>query len=802
MKEFAERFSVPCAPYAHASHVITRGSVRITVLTSRLVRVETQSRGHFTDEATQSVWFRAFEKPAFRLNEGGGSLQIRTDKCCFEYSLKQKKMLQIRLDDCRTVSNYTAGNLKGTCRTLDSFTGPAVLGNGVVSKNGVAVLDDSDSLLIKDDGTVAPRPHRESDEYYFAYGYDYLSATRDFYRLTGNVPLIPRFALGNWWSRYKAYSAKEYLALMDRFDAERVPLSVATVDMDWHWVDVKAKFGAEHFRGGVDLRSAWNTIYNVGMPGWTGYSFNTDLFPDPDAFLADLKRRGLRVTFNLHPAQGVRFFEDQYKEFAQAMGVDPKTGRTIPFDITSPKFVLNYFDILHHPYEEKGVDFWWIDWQQGKNSRIPGLDPLWALNHYHPLDNARGGRRALILSRFGGPGSQRYPLGFSGDTTQNWRSLEFQPYFTVNAANIGYPWWSHDIGGHHNGARDDELYLRWVEFGVFNPILRLHSTNNEFMGKEPWNYSGPVCRIAEDYLRLRHRLLPYLYTMNRRTAAEGRALCEPVYYTYPREEGAYTCKNEYFFGSELLVAPITEHTSPDTNLAGTAVWLPEGRWTDVFTGRIYSGQRVVRLFRDLESIPVLAKAGAIVPLAKHAGGNGVALPEEMEILIYRGNNTFTLYEDDGETLAYRDGAFAETDYTVTEDGSTVTFTVKPVRGDVSVMPAKRTYTLAFRDIAAADVRVTVNGEERAYETAGGRTLTLTVADVLPTDEVTVTLTTVTALANRPKREELIETIAKFQMNNDVKGRLFKEFVNNDTPVPPCAESMSGPLEEILALYRG
>ena len=121
------------------------------------------------------------------------------------------------------------------------------------------------------------------------------------------------------------------------------------------------------------------------------------------------------------------------------------------------------------------------------------------------------------MSRYAGVGSHRYPLGFSGDTNTSWECLKFQPYFTANATNCGYSWWSHDIGGHHFGVKDDELYCRWIQFGVFSPIMRLHSTQNDIMGKEPWNYSGITEEIASRYMRLRHSLIPYLYTMNMRT---------------------------------------------------------------------------------------------------------------------------------------------------------------------------------------------------------------------------------------------------------------------------------------------
>lgn len=801
MEQFFDRFKINCSPVAHKSHTLVRDGVRLTVLTPCLLRVETQSRGKFCDEPTQSVWFRDFQRPEFKVNESSGTIEIKTTKANFLYNLKTKKMVRIKLRDGRVVTNYKAGNLKGTCRTLDITAGLITLGDGVCSKNGVAILDDSDTLVLKDDGAILPRKHKETDEYYFAYGNDYIGATTDLYKLTGQVPLIPRYALSNWWSRYKAYTQEEYLTLMDRFKDEEIPVTVATVDMDWHWVDIKEKFGKDSHKVFMH-QNLWEYVYDVWSAGWTGYSFNTDLFPDPAGFLKKLKDDGYKVTFNLHPSQGVRWFEDQYEEMCQAMGQDSSKKQPVKFDITDKKFTEHYFKILHHPYEKMGVDFWWIDWQQGTKTPVPGLDPLWALNHYHFYDNAKNNNRPLILSRFAGAGSQRYPLGFSGDTTQTWSALDFQPGFTATASNIGYPWWSHDIGGHCMGRKDDELYLRWVQLGVFSPIMRLHSTNNEFAGKEPWNYSGPIEKTAKDYLRLRHKLLPYIYTMNYRTHAECRAICEPMYYAYPERKSAYECKNQFFFGTELIVAPITEHTSTDNNMASVNVWLPEGRYTDIFTGRIYCGKRFVRMYRDIENIPVLAKAGAIIPMSANDRTNDYTNPVDMELLIYRGNNTFKLYEDDGETLSYQNGAFCKTPFTVKENGSSVSFTIDKGEGDTSVVPEKRNYKLFFKDIVSGEITVKVNGRKRALKTEKGKTITIILDGIAPTDTVEIEFLDCVYLTNIDKKQALTETIAKYQMGNDKKGLLFTEFLKTEKPLPPMADNFSGPIEEILALYRG
>ncbi len=793
MSEFSKRFKIDCSPVAKNNQIIVRGQTRFTVITPCLLRVEVEPNGNFCDEPTQSVWFRDFCDTTFQIDDGGNKIEIKTEQASFVYSLLNGKMLSIELADGRLVTDYKSGNLKGTCRTLDITAGIIKLNDGVCSKNGVAILDDSKTLAIKEDGSILPREHKEKDQYYFAYGNDYIGATSDLYRLTGKVPLIPRYALSNWWSRYKAYSQDEYLSLMDKFKENEIPITVATVDMDWHWVNIKEKFGKDSHKKGNHL-NFMEYVYDIWSTGWTGYSFNTELFPDYEGFLRKLKADNYHITFNLHPSMGVRWFENQYEDMCKAMGQDPKLKEAVKFDITDKKFTENYFDILHHPFEEKGVDFWWIDWQQGKNTAVKGLDPLWALNHYHFMDNARDNHRPLILSRFCGAGSQRYPLGFSGDTTQTWKSLDFQPGFTATASNIAYPWWSHDIGGHCWGKKDDELYLRWVQLGVFSPVMRLHSTNNEFAGKEPWNYSGHVSRLATDALRLRHKLLPYIYTMNYRTHTECRAICEPMYYAYPEKQEAYNCRNEFFFGTELIVAPITEHTSAKTNLASVKVWLPKGRYTDIFTGRIYEGEQVVTMYRDLDSVPVLAREGSIIPMSQNDRTNDCSNPEVLELLVYRGNNTFTLYEDDGNSLSYQKGEYLKTAFTVQENDGNVTFSIEKAEGDIAVVPENRTYVVKFKDVVNGKVRASGNASAQIVD----GTIEVTVT-AKTDDKVVITIEDAVALENKDKKQELTRVISKFQMSTNKKGAMFTAFVTKDKPLKNISKEFIGPIEEILKL---
>lgn len=717
-------------------------NVKVTVLTPNMIRIEYSTDGKFTDLPSQSIWYRNFGKVEFTSETKADVLSVKTETSEFFINCHSGSFKYVVFNGKKLTYN-SANNLKGTTRTLDQTYGPKELDDGVISTDGVTVYDDSKTLLLTDDGMLISRENDTKDFYVFAYGTDYIAGINEFYKVTGKPPLVPRYALGNWWSRYRAYTQKEYEDLMTEFAGRDIPLTIATVDMDWHWVDLKAKFGKKYKKGKL-----------IWASGWTGYSWNTDLFPDYKGFLKKLHDMGLKVTLNLHPADGVRGFEDMYGEMADAMGIDKSSEEPVEFDLTDEKFINAYFDILHHPYENQGVDFWWIDWQQGVKSKKIGLDPLWLLNHYHYLDTDREERRPMILSRYAGIGSHRYPLGFSGDTAINWSVLNFQPYFTANAANCGYTWWSHDIGGHMMGDHDDELYIRWLQLAVFLPILRLHSTSLDILGKEPWNFSWEAETLGTEYLRLRHKMIPYIYAMNYRTYNEGRALCEPLYYTYPEEKVSFEYGNEYFFGSELLICPVTTKMDAKTKTAATKVWLPEGRWTNIFDGKIYKGGQEVVINSPINTIPALAKEGAIIPMSADKG-NSWKCPENLDISIYRGNNTFDFYEDDGETGKYKNGEYSITKMTVCEKGDTISFTISGGKS-LDCIPKQRNYTLDFKDIDSInEVTVMVNGLFTPVDLVKNR---FTLKNVGVEDEVVVTLTGVTAKKNKPVYDRALDCI--------------------------------------------
>lgn len=656
-----DRFYVKAAPIAENKTYVS-GQIRLSVITDHILRVERVEGDAFADLATQKIMHRDFGNPTFSVKDNMLDIEVTTADRVFHVD-KETLLVSVKLEDY-WVDSHQVHLLGGTFRTLDNGLGDRILfgenkgtvklSDSIFSLEGVAEIDDSASYLLEENGTLSARREGDVDRYILAFGKDYLGGLREFYGLTGFTPLLPKYALGNWWSRYYAYRQQEYIDLMDKFQKKGIPLTVATIDMDWHLVKNVPKDATTHSK-------FWGK-------GWTGYTFDTDLFPDYKQFFRDLKERGLAITMNLHPHDGIRYFEKQYPAMAKANGIDPASKEPVEFDFTNRTFVDSYFDLVLHPYEEEGVDFWWIDWQQGRKSSQKGLDPLWLLNHYHMMDAGRDGRTALILSRYAGCGSHRYPLGFSGDTFVRWKSLAYQPYFTIAASNTGYSWWSHDIGGHMGSKGNPELYTRWVELGVFSPINRLHSTRDKW-SKEPWLYGQEAEKIVTEFLQLRHRLLPYLYTANVRTARDGMPLVMPMYYLHDCKE-AYEAKTQYYFGTEMIVAPVVNKRNKE-GLAPVSVWLPEGRWTDFFTGETFAGNHTYELFVPLDRIPVFVKEGGIIPLLVNEKDNNQEF-KSLEVRFYAGEGKYRLEDETGGIDFSMQKTEDGTEIFITKDENSVT----------------------------------------------------------------------------------------------------------------------------------
>lgn len=784
-------------------NMIEGNSYRITVLTDRLIRLEYQKNGVFENRLTQMVMNRDFPDVEGDIRRRDNMTEVETKELLLTYNGEPFSSIGLSIYVKQTgrtwhysiVYGNTDRNLYGTARTLDQTDGFVQLDDGIFGLNGYGVIDDSSSPVFED-GEFKTRKIQETDIYFFGYGKDFYGGLRDYYALCGKTPMIPRYALGNWWSRYFRYTEKSYMDLLDRFESEEIPLSVAVLDMDWHVTEVDAKYGT----------------------GWTGYTWDETCFPNHKRFLKELKKRKLASTLNLHPADGIRGFEAMYPAVAKRMGIDPSSETPVEHDFSDRKYREAYFEEVIHLYEDDGVDFWWIDWQQGTGRREGEVDPLLLLNHYHYEDSGRDGRRPMIFSRYAGPGSHRYPLGFSGDTFTTWRSLALQPYFTSTASNIGYGWWSHDIGGHMLGDKDDERLIRWIQFGVFSPVMRIHSSNSPFFNKEPWTLEEPYHTIMADMLRLRHRLIPYLYTESYHAHKDGIPLVQPVYYRFSDKNEAYSVPNEYLLGSSLIICAITEPEDRKLHMASVNAYIPAGRWYDVFTGRIYDSDGVQRkLYRPLTSIPVLIPAGGIVPESLCDKQNGTDNPAAMRLLIAAGaDGSYTLYEDDGLSQEYTEGKFCTTEITFKwgNDDSSCTVSIGAATGETSLIPDKRSYEICLYGIqenagtvisCSEDCPVTVAADAVPDPAKNRMMIKLDMAPV--NKKITINISGI-KLAENDKRKQVFDILERARIETSVKEAVYMKICETDNDADfirslsamNIPETLKDAIEEVILIH--
>jgi alpha-glucosidase (family GH31 glycosyl hydrolase) len=710
---------------ANVYSIIKSGKeVRFTVLTPQIIRMEWDSTGVFTDNASFVVINRNLPVPRFTQTVINGWLTIRTQALELKYKENSGKFNPDNLSivyfrDSAQEINWHPGmvqkeNLKGTARTLDGYNGdlqfgkpksPLALEDGLISKDGWYVIDDSKSLLFDQSPQpwVKERPvNPEQDWYFMGYGTDYKSALYQYSLIAGKVPLPPRYAFGYWWSRYWKYSDNEIRDLIGNFDKFNIPLDVLVIDMDWHNTDsLYAKpdeFGQRRF--------------------WTGWSWDKAIFPDAPQFLKWTNERHLKTTLNLHPASGIASFEPTYNSFAREMNFDTTARHNIPYVGSDKKFMQTLFKLELHPLEKQGVDFWWLDWQQWLNDKkMPALNNTWWLNYVFFTDMERNSNvRPMLYHRWGGLGNHRYQIGFSGDVIISWKSLEFQPYFTNSASNVLYDYWSHDIGGHMFGPGqtdfDPELYTRWMQYGALSPIFRTHSSKNALINKEVWNFRGDYFEALTNSIRLRYTLAPYIYTMARKTYDTGLALCRPLYYDYPKEKEAYDFSREYQFGDNMLVAPIG---APMVDgLSKVRVWLPAGNdWYEWNTGTILKGGQVAEREFSLLEYPLYVKAGAVIPMypeMKNLDNN----PATMIIGIFPGDSSSTrVYEDNGNNKDYdKEYAFTNIQTTVQQD-KTLKIRILPRTGSFKGMETQRAYQVKLYGSEMPE-SILINGKRVTY----------------------------------------------------------------------------------------
>lgn len=664
--------------------VIVGPKYRITVLSDLLIRLEYSETSTFEDRPTELVMNRKFPVAHFEKKEDSKYLTITTKYFTLTYQkgtifvgtkVSPDQNLRISLNETDKYwyfSHPEVRNFKGTAYSLDGDVSKHKLERGLYSTDGFVSIDDSHSLIFNEDGSLGKRTDKRIDTYVFMYRRDFGAALRDYFTLTGYPPLIPRYALGVWWNRNIEYNTKMLENLTYKFYKNKVPMSVLLLGDKWHRVNNKMK---------------------------SGLSFNETLFKRPKRLMDFLHSKGIRVAVSVNPMEGISDKEDYYLPFKSASGLEGN-GK-LPFNVFNKNVISAYFDYLIHPLMNYGVDFFFINYNNPND-----LVSLRALTHFHFNDFKQiANRRGMVLARNGLIAAHRYPVHYTGETLVSWRNLEALPAFNSSASNIGISWISNDIGGYTDGIEDGELYSRFVQFGCFSPILRLSADEGYYYKREPWKWDISTNSVVSEYLRLRHSLIPYLYSEAYRYSRTGLPLVQPLYYRYPEIYDEPLYKSEYYFGDALFVAPITTKMDKVMERTVQKLYLPDGIWYDFTTGRKYIGGRRYTAFYKLESYPVFARAGTVIPLAvlDEKNINDTNPPKAMEIQIFPGeSNTYELYEDDGISSLHENGYYIVTniDYTSSKGGATVV--IRPVAGKSGIISNYRSYRIRFRNTNEPD----------------------------------------------------------------------------------------------------
>ena len=658
---------------------------RFTVLTERLIRLEYSPTGEFNNYQTELVTNRLFAVPKYVKKEDASYLEIETDYFILSYAknsdfntgpVQPDKNLRVVVKETGLkwyYKNPEAKNYYGNDICVEIPHGEKDENKGLFSVDGFVSFDDSKNLRIDENGMIMNPIQGNIDIYLFVYNKDFGMCVQDYFKLTGMPALIPRYALGNMWSRDKAYTDENVRTLLDKFQKKDIPISVVLLDKDWH------------------IRQDANGIHSGG------FTFNRELIPDPKALIDNLHSRGVKIGLSVDPKDGFHTYDEKYNDVATFLQVVNQVD--IPIDVLDPKQLDAFLRYGLNPLEDLGVDFFWND-----NRDIKDLYRLWTTNHYMYHNLARNpGKRGMILGRNGLIAPHRYPVLYAGESKVGWENFQSSSFFNLSASNIGACWWSHDIGGYEDGIEDPELYIRSVQLGTFSPILRFHSSGGQYYKREPWKWDSRTSNIVARYLKLRHQLTPYLYTEAYKYYKTGSMIFQPLYYYIPAVYDDSRYRNEYFFGSELLIAPILTKKNPVMNRTIHKFTLPEGMWYEFTTGKKYVGNKNYVSFYKEDDYPIFARKGSIIPLSIKSNINNTSNPTDLEIHVFPGqNNTYRLYEDDGVSLKYKDGYYLITEIDYNYMPNNYTLIIRSVEGKSGIVPDKRNYKIRFRNTKYAE----------------------------------------------------------------------------------------------------
>lgn len=669
---------------------------RITVLSDVLLRFEYSETGKFNDYPTIFAINRNFaKKPVFTVKQDEKYINITNDYFILEYS-KEKPYIASKLvpdsnlritlkgtDKLWYFGNPEVKNLKGSAYSFDNKSN-INLSKGLYNLDGFASIDDTMSPVFISDGTIKKNPSDALDVYVFIYKNDFQKALDSYFELTGKPSFIPRYALGVCWNKNEDYTEAELKDIISNFNKINIPLSSILLGSKWN------------------LNKEGKTLSN--------YKFDNEKYKNLEQTINDIHQKNVFLGVTINPKNGITPYDNGYQSLKTKLNII-KDG-VIPINVYNT-VILETF--LNETLTNLNIDFIKID--EITEDKIK----TFMLMHYiYKSLSKTAERRGLILSRNPGIASHRYPALYSGNTKVSWKTLKYLPYFNITSSNLGLSYYSHDIGGYEGGVEDSELYTRYVQFGTYSPIFRFSSKEGRYYKREPWKWDIFTESIVKDYIRIRHRLIPYIYSEVYKYSKDGINLIKPLYLDYEKILDEPLYKNEYHFGKELFVCPITEPKDKVMNRVVHRMYLPEGTWYDFKTGKKFpGGKRYVTFYKD-EDYPVYAKSGAIVPMAilDENNLNSVKPPEKMEIQVFPGvSNNYDLYEDDGVTNLYKEGYYIVTNIDYNYRKNNYTLILRPTQGKTGIIPDKRDYKIKFRNTKRPEyVKVNVGRFEVEFTT--------------------------------------------------------------------------------------
>lgn len=655
---------------------IVRGrTYRFTVLTPRLIRLEYNPNGNFEDRATSLVVNRGFSNVTFNITPDENFLILSTEYFTLRY-VKEKPLSPstIKITINGTDKEWTMGhkeirNYGALSYSLDDLSEKSKLSKGLYSLDGFVAVDDSKNFVIENDNFVKREP--TTDIYLFAYRTDLGLCLQDYFNLTGYPPMIPRYALGNWWYKNDQYNMYDIDEILKKFKDNRIPISVFLLGDKWH-----------------------NNVEN--------YAYDRTLF-DINNLNIYYQEKAKNFGLTINPALKINQNDPLYNEIIKYIPPVNNTISLIPLDNNSINIYLN---LIVKNLMNSGINIFNIDYYNKQDK-----ENLFLLNHYH-YTVANLQQRGIILSRNPEIAPHRYPIIYSGKTRVSWETLNYLATYNNSASNIGVTWHAHAIGGYYGGIEDDELYLRYLQFGVFNPIFILSSDAGKYYKREPWKWNQLILKVIVEYMQLRNKLVPYIYNESYIYHKCGVPLIQPLYYKYPKIYDEPNYVNQFFFGSRIMISPIVKRKNLEMNRVVQRLFIPNGIWYDYSSGKKFIGNKYYMNFYKDEDYPIFIKEGSIIPMSQDFD---TKCPKNMEIQIFPAENglygSYELYEDDGISKIVGDN-YLITKMNLDKVDNGYKFTITPKAGRMQL--ENRNYTLKFRNMKDPE-RVIVKYDGSMFE---------------------------------------------------------------------------------------